>query len=361
MTIPTIKLSGSLYDMGYQHGKTYADSIRMFTEERMHLCTDVNWTGFDLSHQEIMELGKACLEEHYAYAPTLMTELEGMAAATELGMVELMIMNGFTDFVDLIYKAGSEKQEPQKTMISDNCTAFLVPDNATADGHGFYGQTWDMHATATPYVILLEGQPDDNPNFLVFSITGCVGMIGMNDQGIAIGINNLSASDGQVGVTWPFVIRKALMQDNLDDAVACVVDAKRTGAHNYMLFDKHGKGYNIEAMSTECQITELDDGCIAHTNHCLIESNIDLERYRPPELQQLSINRLNRADNFLSERPITEEMLMEITRDEGGICVQTKPPLDIETCGAAIMRPATGDFWAVRGLPSEYEYTHFKI
>jgi hypothetical protein len=33
----------------------------------------------------------------------------------------------------------------------------------------------------------------------------------------------------------------------------------------------------------------------------------------------------------------------------------------VESSGAAIMRPATGDFWAVWGLPPENEYEHFTI
>jgi isopenicillin-N N-acyltransferase-like protein len=137
-------------------------------------------------------------------------------------------------------------------LTADDCTAFLVPDSRTADGHGFFGQTWDMHDDSTEFVILLRGKPDDGPGYLAFSITGCLGMIGMNDAGIAIGINNLLGGDGQVGVTWPFVVRKALQQTEIDAALACITEAKLAGAHNYMIFDAHGRGYNVEAMSTHC-------------------------------------------------------------------------------------------------------------
>lgn len=53
--------------------------------------------------------------------------------------------------------------------------------------------------------------------------------------------------------------------------------------------------------------------------------------------------------------------LMALTRDEEAICARPKPPMEVESCGAAIMCPFTGDFWSVWGLPAENEYEHFVI
>jgi isopenicillin-N N-acyltransferase-like protein len=357
--IQTLKLTGSPFDFGYRHGQTYSEAIHHFTEERIKLSSDVHWTGHNLPREEIMEIAEACLAEHEAYSPQLVEELRGMADATGLGLAELIIMNGFTDFVDVVYTAGERTLAMPRPI--DNCTAFLVPNTATADQHGFCGQTWDMHASATPYVLLIDGEPDDGIPFLSFSTTGCVGMIGMNAEGIAVGINNIMGGDGQIGVTWPFIIRKVLAQSNIDDALDCVVSAKRAGAHNYLLFDKNGRGYNIEAMGTHCEIEELAENVIVHTNHCVVDGAIALERERPADSMAHSVHRLELGYERLAERPITEETLMAVTRDESAICVRETPPLNVETCGAAIMRPATGDFWAVWGLPSENEYDHFTV
>ncbi len=361
--IRLLELSGSYYDMGKAHGERYHDEIHMFTEDRVRLSSDINWTGRNLSRDAVIALAEACVAEHQAYAPDLMDELQGMADATGLSLAELVINNGFTDFIDVVYGVGDITQKAKTPAnVSDNCTAFLVPNSRTDSGEGFYGQTWDMHATATPYVILIDGKPDNAPDFLTFTITGCVGMIGMNSEGIAVGINNLMSTDGQVGVTWPFVIRKILQQDNLDDALACLTDAKLAGAHNYMLMDKNGDGYNVEAMSTSVEVEKLDRDVLAHTNHCLVQKNLDVARERPPASQQSSENRLNRAYELLGgEEDVTVDNLMELTRDESAICVRPKPPMHVESCGAAIMRPATGDFWAVWGLPVENKYEHFTI
>ncbi|MGB0388045.1 MAG: C45 family autoproteolytic acyltransferase/hydrolase [Ardenticatenaceae bacterium] len=359
--IRLLEIEGSPYEMGYQHGVAHRDAIRMFAEERVHLSGSPVWTGRGLSREQVIALGDACVEAHYAYSPQLMRELEGMAEATDLSLSELVIVNGFTDFIDVVYNVGHSHAPQAVPRSADNCTAFIVPDHATAEGYGFFGQTWDMHDTATPYVILLRCRPNDGPASLVFTITGCVGMIGMNDAGIAVGINNLLGGDGQIGVTWPFVIRKVLLQTNIDDALACITDAQLAGAHNYLLFDKEGRGYNIEAMSTEKHIQELDDNPITHTNHCLNPITDAVARERAPASLAHSQTRLLCANQLLTQRPITPQSLMALTREPTAICTISKPPFHVETCGAAIMRPATGDFWAVWGLPTENEYERFSV
>lgn len=356
--IRILELSGTPYEMGYQHGKHYADDIRHFTEDRLQLCTSDYWTGQHLLLEEVIALADACLDEHRKYTPDLIEELQGIADATDLGLPELIVTNGFTDFVDVLYNAKSIRKE--MTLASDNCTAFLVPNRKTGDHHGFFGQTWDMHDSATPYVILLKGKPDDAPEFLAFTIIGCVGMIGMNSEGLAIGINNLMGGDGQIGVTWTFVIRKALQQSNIEDALDCILSAKLAGAHNYLLFDKNGNGYNVEAMSTKCHIDKLTDEAIVHTNHCLIPETLQVERQRPADSQKHSEHRLSATQATLAQDNINVDNLMELTRN-APVCTESTPPALVETCGATIMRPATGDFWAVWGLPSENDYEHFTI
>ena len=360
--IRVIELTGSPDQMGWAHGKRFHDEIHKFTEDRLQLCQDPNWTGHSLSRDAVLALAEACVAEHYTYAPDLMQELQGMADATGLSLAELIINNGFTDFIDVIYSLGSiAVPAVAPPFVSDNCTAFLVPNERSASGRSYFGQTWDMHASATPYVILIHGKPNDSPDFLTFTITGCLGMIGMNSAGIAVGINNLMATDGQIGVTWPFVVRKVLQQENLDDALECVTSAKLAGAHNYMLMDRHGAGYEVEAMSTSNHVRELAEDTIAHTNHCLIQENLRVSRERPLESQNSSKNRLQRARELLGKDAICIDDLIALTRDDVAICTRPKPPMHVESGGAAIMCPASGDFWSVWGLPADNEYDHFII
>jgi isopenicillin-N N-acyltransferase like protein len=350
-------LTGTPYEMGFTHGRSYRDDIIRYTNERVELVCGGQWSGVPLPRAEVLALAEACLPAHEAYAPDLVAEMRGLAEATGLSAAELLIAGGFTDFVDTVYNHIPRSGE---RLPLDDCTAVIVPDHL-AEGAGFLAQTWDMHDTATEFVILLRIQPESGPRALVFTTVGCLGQIGMNDAGIAVGINNLLGADGQIGVTWPFVVRKILQQDNIDDALACITEAQLSGAHNYLLFDKTGRGYNVEAMSTHYHVTPLAEDCLVHTNHCLLPETNALAQVRPPISQASSEARLNRAMELLQKRPITHHDLIALTRDAEAICVRAAPPLHIESCGAAIMRPGSGDFWAVWGLPSENEYEHFKV
>ena len=103
------------------------------------------------------------------------------------------------------------------------------------------------------------------------------------------------------------------------------------------------------------------DTPVFHTNHCLVPETIAVEGPRPDDLNRSSLLRIEHAAELLGSGPITVESLMDLTRDERSICRHPEPPYDYESCGAAIMRPATGDFWACWGIPSENDYEHFSL
>ena len=359
MSAPRVlELSGSPRQMGLVHGQAFGDDIRRYTAERVALAGSEVWTGHAMDRRAVLALADACVAEHVAYAPDLADEVAGIAEATGLSMAELIVTNGFTDFIDLVYARGGSHGTTDK--VEDDCTAFIIPDRLSVDGKGYFGQTWDMHAGSKPYVVLLHGRPDHAPAFMAFSLTGCVGMIGMNEAGIAIGINNLLGAEGQIGVSWPFVVRKALQQTELDAALACITEATLMGAHNFQLFDKHGKGVNVEAMPGYCHVTRSGADALVHSNHCLAPDTLRRCRPRAPASQASSEARLARGQSQLSAGGLTPQALMALTRDPV-ICVRATPPLDMETCGAAIMQPATGRFWAAQGLPTENDYAALTV
>ncbi|GIU91823.1 MAG: peptidase C45 [Acidimicrobiia bacterium] len=344
--IRLLELSGEPEDIGRGHGEAYADEIRAYADDRI----ERSLVGAELDRETVLALAAETLDAHRDYAPDLYREMVAMAEAAGLTPAEAVVVGGFTDFVDLVRaRAGGSATE-------DTCTAVMVPD-AMADGHGYLAQTWDMHASATPHIIVLRLQPAGRPSAVVFTTVGCLGQIGLNEAGIAVGINNLTAADGRVGVTWPFVVRKVLQQTDVDAAVRCVMEADLAGGHNFLILDRRGVGYSIEAMPTARHVFELGDEALIHTNHCLAPETQAVEAERPAALQESSLERLEHASHLAA--PVTVAKLMALTRDERAICRRPEPPFDYETCGAVIMRPATGELWACWGLPSESEFERF--
>ena len=134
--IRVLELAGSPYDMGFAHGQRFAADIRAFAEERVRLSGDARWVGHNFAADEVLTLADACLDEHKRYAPHLVEELRGMADATHLTLAELIVVNGFTDFIDTVYNAANLRVPAMAHAGADNCTAFLVPDGKAEGGRG---------------------------------------------------------------------------------------------------------------------------------------------------------------------------------------------------------------------------------
>lgn len=365
MPITVLDVAGTPSELGAAHGAFAPDTLRAFAAERVALAGSPEWSGAASERAQVLALAQACLEAHRAYSPSLTEELEALAEAAGIDVADALVVGGFTDFVDTVYGAVAASRGDARTAPAppwaDQCTAFLVPAARSADGAALLGQTWDMHAGAERHVIVMRGVPHDAPAFATFTTVGCLGMIGMNEHGLAVGINNLSGADGRVGVTWPFVVREALKQRDLDAALRCVVDAPLAGAHNYLVLDASGRGANVEATATYAHVTPLERDSVVHTNHCLVDATVRRQRERDPVAQASSQARLERAGALLDRRDLTPEDLQRVTADTEALCYRGGPPRYLATCGAVVMRPATRDLWAVAGLPSEAPFEHVEL
>lgn len=343
-----LRLPGTPVDRGFRHGREYASEIRSYAAERARLVVG----GTSLGRDEALDLVTSCVPAHAAYSPELFAETEALADGAGITPAEALLVSGFTDFLDLV------RAVDDAAGHEDDCTALLLPAAASAEG-ALLAQTWDMHASATPHVVMLRIEGDIEA--LVFTTVGCIGQIGMNEAGIAVGINNLASTDGRVGVAWPFVVRSVLAQEDLEAALSCIVEAPLVGAHNYLLMDREGRGFNVEATPTERVVTPLGEDPIIHTNHCLAPTTGGVEAARDASLTRSSQDRLLQATELLDGVSITVADVMKLTADERSICRHPDPVYQYETCGAAIMRPATGDFWACWGRPSESEYELLRV
>lgn len=353
--IRVLDLAGSPTQIGAAHGTAYAEEIRRYTNDRVQLVASGLWSGGPMSRDEVVAIAESMLPAHEAFDVDLHTEMVAMADAAGITPAEAVIVGGFTDFVDTVRSVVGG--QPPESVIEDDCTATIVPDDR-ADGAGFLGQTWDMHDTATDHVVLLRIRPDDAPATIVFTTTGCMGQIGMNDEGVCVGINNLVGLDGTRGVNWTSVVRGMLKTSTADEALNVLLDADLAGAHNFLIFDRHGVGHNVEAMPSIRAVQTLDEMPIVHTNHTVDPETTTVQADKAPGLMDSSASRYDTASKLLAEGTIDAERLFALTREPDAICQIAVEPYHIESSGAAVMRPATGDFWACWGRPAENEYEH---
>lgn len=349
--IRRLRASGTPDAIGAAHGSRFSDEIRAYANDRVGRSSE----GTSLSRSDVLDLAEACLPAHEAYDVELAAEMYAMASAAGISPAEAVIVGGYTDIIDTVRRYGS-------APVEDNCTAVMVP-GVLADGGGWLAQTWDMHASATEHIVMLELDPSDAPAVSVFTTVGCLGQIGMNEHGLSVGINNLTAADGQVGVTWPFVVRRALACTTVVEAVRVIMEAPLAGGHNFLVMDALGDGVSIEAMPTAQHVVELGKGLLAHTNHCLSASTRAVEGGRPESLQESSQSRLDDVARLApaNSNSVTLDDLMALLRDERSICRRVDPPFDYESCGAVIMRPERSEMWACWGIPADNDFERFEV
>lgn len=357
-TLRTFRLKGSFTEIGEEHGKLFGDEIGVSVRKRMKLCQ--RWPdaqGETKSLELIRELGRLCWLEQEKYSPELLEEVEAIARVAEVDPVELLIMNGYTDFRDLLYSAPAD--DP------GGCTSFMVGPESAVGGRSWIGQTWDMEYSALPHVVFLELEPNDRPRAKVLSLTGCVGMMGINECGVCVTITNLHARYGQVGVAWTLVVRRILECTTAGEAMNELERARLIGGHNYSIMGPGGQGWNIEVLPENRSVTPLR-GDYLHSNHCLDESLLPGEYTKNEIGRKSTLNRLDQATRFMEEHrgKVDLDTLIAFTRVEDpelpySICARTGDGIDTMTCGAVIMSPDTKEIWALQGRPTESEYRRF--
>lgn len=328
-----LDLAGSASDVGRGHAEACGPLIRQYVEERLARATDQKWSGSgDIDRGFILDLAGATLAAHEAYSADLYSEMEAMSRAAGITPAEAVVVGGFTDLVDVIRATAGQ------AVTEDNCTAVLDPAS------GVLAQTWDMHKSAEDYVFVFRINPDRGPASIVFTTAGCLGQIGMNEAGIAVGINNLT-SWGKPGVTWPFVVRKVLAQTDFEAAVDAVVTADLAGGHNFLVLGPDGVGCNIEAMPGHKEVTRVTTEPFVHTNHCLAPGTAAEEAPRLEDAVVSSDIRLKLGSEMAGD---LEALFAEPAISRHGV-----NPEDTSTCGAVIMEPHKGSMRAIWGVPGE--------
>ncbi|QQR89383.1 MAG: hypothetical protein IPJ88_14425 [Myxococcales bacterium] len=228
-------------ERGRIHGESFRHLIKEIAEIRTELCITL---GSFTDSEQVMELAKEHLPLLHSWQPDLYAELYGISEGADLSLASIVVLNHYTDLRDLNVDNVDRPSAlppilPEKTYrleVNDISQEDCSAANVRTERANLLGQTWDMHASAEPYVLMLK-TPESNeaPASWLLSITGCLGMAGLNSQGVGITINNLRSTDAKVGAIWPAVVRAALKQSSAIDARDVIMDATIGSGHHYMV------------------------------------------------------------------------------------------------------------------------------
>ena len=249
---PVIKYErgASPNEWGRLHGETYREAIHELVEIRTGLMREKN-SG--LTDDAIKQLATEQWEATRKLDQALFDEIQGIAEGANLSIEAIVIVNNYTDFRDI-------------EVADQGCSMVFVNESAP-----IAGQTWDMHGSAKNYVCVIDVEgPADRQ--IVFSLVGCVGMMGYSSSGTMIGVNNINTDGARPGAMWPAIVRKTLQQNSLATMRKELTSSPVTSGHNYLIADQSaGEMWEVMPDLSEKVLDSTNHSRIFHTNHCLGE------------------------------------------------------------------------------------------
>lgn len=202
------------------------------------------------------------------------------------------------------------------------------------------------------YVMLVRRRPDNGPETASLTLSGCLSLIGINSEGLAIGTTNFVLPDTQAGIHYLQLIHRLLRCRNAEEAAEVTERAPLMAAHYYYLADAEGAGIGLERNARMTRRFTPEQGRLVRCNHPFDPDLQKLERLPPTDS---SCFRQQRLTTLIDEHsaPIGIEDLKSFLGDheggEIGLCRHCAPPADVSTNACVILSPETREIHACRG------------
>ena len=295
-SFPYIEVSGTSYEMGYQHGAQALELIKRYLSWIEKL------TG--LSRDVLCGNAMEFLPYIEALSPEFVEEIKGLSEGADISFEEAL----------LCQVRGEAAQVHQS-----GCTAFALKGEATSEGQTLAGQNQDLDPEFAELSIILKVKPTDNrPQTIMFTFAGQLAYQGMNEHGLAQFANNVYDYKWRPGVSH-YPLKRIMFEKRTTQECVEVLRAHRAcSAANVVLADNSGNITDVEVRPEEgiaIYKPEHSD-CIVHANHYITEEFAVFETNSLPD----SVVRHNRMHDLIKENwgSITVETMKTILADHEG-------------------------------------------
>lgn len=352
---------------GESHGERWRSAIHELAAIRQDLLLRRGPLQSAAEVERLAHLHLGVLERDL---PELHAELLGVARGAAIPPEAIVVLNHYTDLRDLprslVADADTDEPAPPAPAAGDEggCTAIYIPGRDAP----VLGQTWDMHASAAPFVRLLRIRPrSGDREVLCFTLVGCLGMCGVNERGVAVTINNLTCTDGQVGIVWPAQVR-ALLDEGTAEAARRRLMAARVGGGRHFMITDGDDFFGIECSGQRKILTQTGaGGAHLHTNHCF---DPVLRKVEAVARTSTTFRRFELATSLFVMRPPRDaRALWELLSSHEGhprsLCSHVAEAegdaARSETCGRMVMDLGRGEVLAAAGCGAINPPQHFHL
>jgi hypothetical protein len=250
--VTVLHLSGSYYDMGFQHGDLLKDKIRQNLRIQINYFEQHNW-----SYNKILDtwnISKNYLPQCYK------DEMQGMADGSELPFEDIAVLNT----IPLMFNhcGGGDK----------SCCEVALWGPITTDGKLYHIRGWDWRLDIEDpeepgtyfqdLQILIVRDPDGGYASMYPEFAGDIfSWAGINEKGIAIGETSCGTDDYDYeGISSAFRMRMVLDTAASGQEAIDIMSSNRADGWNFVISDGNiPEGFVMEQTKSICYVGRWND------------------------------------------------------------------------------------------------------
>ncbi len=356
MKLEHIEVSGSPRAMGRAQGEAFREKIGAFIEMRLDAVRGyLGQRGYTGKWERILEVGKESFGLFEAWDPAGHSELVGIAEGAGVDPERLFTTTNMTDMRDAVLLAAASGP-PLSPVPDEGCSSLMVPAGHTAAGRPLVGQTWDLNPPDVEYIVAIHRKPDEGPEAWSVTCTGCLSLMGVNADGVAMGTTNIKTYGSKPGVGYLSILHRILRSRSIEEATDVVTNAPHAGAHTYWIADPQHQ-VEFEASPNNVLARPVAVSPVWRTNHCLAPPHQELEG---EVVGESSVARFERLGELLGEGGHTLETLKVLFSDRSkGVLSINRYAEDGQgtaTNAVFIASPVDRKAWACRGPADRGEW-----
>lgn len=260
-------LEGTPYERGYGMGYLAPEAVSRICSFEYYkgvieyvIKTEVDSEGkLTPIFKKIKDGFRESVARHKAkLSPEMLDEMQGVAhGASDQGypltIDDVVLLNVGIDALLTVAYPLMVPLMPALESVPSACNAFVAFGDYTANGHTYMGRDFMFSGKIfSDYAMVIEQVVDENRSFVSVAPPGFLGvMTGMNNSGIGIGVDMITAMDvepvfGSIGCL--LTCRKVLEEaQSLDEAVDVIRTTRRSAPWIYAIGDGKGGGAMVEA------------------------------------------------------------------------------------------------------------------
>lgn len=316
------RLQGSHYAMGYHYG------------ELMHK-KGVTLNNVMQLTEEQLEFGKTSLKICEKYVPNICAEIKGFSEGLKCSFESL------ASWLLTLYNFGD--------IHGCTCFCFISQDKT------ILGRNSDMFPGMKNTCESILYRPDEGYQFLGHS-TALISMEdGINEHGLAVGMNFLATKQMKPGLNTGILIRHILESyKTVDEAINFLCKVPISSTQNIMLMDKQNNIAVVESSPQKVviRLPQSDEHSLVSANHFI--SNPMLNQHaNPTENWFHSQDRYNTAYTALSNEIPSDciKYTQEILRGDYGFMCQYKKEMNFQTIWSVVYDVTEMKIYCAEGNP----------